>query len=67
MTVDEMAEYLGLDSLRFISLDGLYRAAGHPGGRDNENPQYTDSSFSGDYPVIPTDMIAKGFEMKSTK
>lgn len=67
MSVDEMAEYLGLDSLRFISLDGLYRAAGHPEGRDNKNPQYTDSSFSGDYPVTPTDVIAQGFQMKTAE
>ena len=63
MTLEEMRVHLGVDSLKFISLDGLYRAAGHPNGRDNENPQYCDSSFSGDYPVRPSDMIEKGFDL----
>jgi amidophosphoribosyltransferase len=65
MTEDEMREHLGVDSLRFISLDGLYRAAGHAEGRNNACPQFCDACFSGEYPIKPTDMIAKGFELKS--
>jgi amidophosphoribosyltransferase len=65
MTEDEMREHLGVDSLRFISLDGLYRAAGHAEGRNNTCPQFCDACFSGEYPIKPTDMIAKGFELKS--
>lgn len=64
MTPDQMAEHLAVDSLKFISLDGLYRAVGQPGGRDNACPQYCDACFSGEYPVTPTDMIEQGFEMK---
>ncbi len=33
MTEEEMRDHLGVDSLRFVSLDGLYRACGHPEGR----------------------------------
>jgi amidophosphoribosyltransferase len=64
MNEDEMREFLGVDSLRFISLDGLYRAAGEAAGRDPAAPRYCDACFSGDYPVAPSDMIEKGFEMK---
>ncbi|MFA7433058.1 MAG: amidophosphoribosyltransferase [Gemmobacter sp.] len=66
MTEAEMRDWIGVDSLRFISLDGLYRAAGEAGGRDSTRPQYCDACFSGDYPVAPSDMIDKGFEMKAT-
>jgi amidophosphoribosyltransferase len=65
MTEPEMEAHLGVDSLKFISLDGLYRAAGQPAGRDNATPQYCDACFSGDYPVRPTDRIAKGFKLKT--
>jgi amidophosphoribosyltransferase len=64
MSEDDMRAHLKVDSLRFISLDGLYRAVGVPGGRDNACPQYCDACFSGDYPVVPSDQIEKGFQMK---
>ncbi|MBK5926129.1 amidophosphoribosyltransferase [Rhodobaculum claviforme] len=60
MTADEMRVHLGVDSIRFISLDGLYRAVGEAQGRDASEPQYCDACFSGDYPVRPTDMISAG-------
>ncbi|MGR3661483.1 MAG: amidophosphoribosyltransferase [Paracoccaceae bacterium] len=65
MTQDEMATHLGADSLKFISLDGLYRAVGETGGRDAESPQYCDACFSGEYPIKPADMIERGFELKT--
>ncbi len=64
MTEDEMRDYIGVESLKFISLDGLYRAAGESGGRKASCPQFCDACFSGEYPVAPTDMIARGFELK---
>jgi amidophosphoribosyltransferase len=67
MTEDEMRGYLGVDSLRFISLNGLYRAVGEAGGRDAAHPQYCDACFSGDYPVRPSDMLARGFELKAAE
>ena len=50
-----MAEHIGVDSLAFISLDGLYRAMGQP-GRDSEQPQYCDACFTGAYPTRLTDL-----------
>ena len=63
MSAEEMRAHLGVDSLRFISLDGLYRAVGEAKGRDPKNPTYCDACFSGEYPVRPTDQITKGFAM----
>jgi amidophosphoribosyltransferase len=59
MSVAEMRAYLGVDSLSFISVDGLYRALGEP-GRNAENPQYTDHYFTGDYPTPITDLVSEG-------
>ncbi|SHG35455.1 amidophosphoribosyltransferase [Cognatishimia maritima] len=67
MNEDQMAEHLAVDSLKFISLDGLYRAVGEPEGRNKKCPQYCDACFSGEYPVRPADMIAKGFELKAAE
>ncbi|KIL98539.1 Amidophosphoribosyltransferase [Paramagnetospirillum magnetotacticum MS-1] len=54
--VDGMAKLIGVDSLAFISIDGLYRAVGEP-GRNSAEPQFCDACFTGDYPVEPTDYI----------
>ncbi len=67
MSEEEMRVWMGVDSLRFVSLDGLYRAAGKAGGRDNLHPQYCDACFSGDYPIVPSDQVASGFQMKAAE
>jgi amidophosphoribosyltransferase len=67
MSEDEMRDWIGVDSLRFITLDGLYRAAGEAAGRNPAAPQYCDACFSGQYPVAPSDMIENGFEMKAAE
>jgi amidophosphoribosyltransferase len=54
MTVPQMAEHIGVDSLAFISMDGLYRAMGE-NGRNNDSPQFCDACFTGDYPTRLTD------------
>lgn len=64
MSEEEMRQHLGVHSLRFISLDGLYRAVGEAGGRDPASPRYCDACFSGDYPVEPADMIEAGFRLR---
>ncbi len=64
MSEEEIRAYLGVDSLSFVSLDGLYRACGEEGGRDARQPQFCDACFSGDYPVRPSDMIETGFKLK---
>ncbi len=56
-SVEEMAETIGVTSLAFISVDGLYRAMGYPEGRDNASPQFTDHCFTGDYPTPLTDIV----------
>jgi amidophosphoribosyltransferase len=65
MSEEEMRQHLGVDSLRFISLDGLYRAVGEAQGRDPLAPRFCDACFSGEYPVTPADMINQGFQMKT--
>jgi amidophosphoribosyltransferase len=64
MSAEEMRVHLGVDSLKFISLDGLYRAVGEANGRDAKSPAYCDACFSGEYPIPPSDMIAQGFQAK---
>ena len=55
-TNDEICEYIGAKSLKFLSLDGMYRAIGFE--KRNENyPQLTDHYFTGDYPVKPIDQL----------
>ena len=67
MTEEQMRVHLGVDSLRFVSLDGLYKAVGASEGRDNKCPQYCDACFSGEYPVRPSDKIESGFELQDNK
>ena len=45
-----IAKEIGVDSLAFISIDGLYRAMGQE-RRDKAAPFYCDACFTGDYPV----------------
>ncbi|MEM7441252.1 MAG: amidophosphoribosyltransferase [Pseudomonadota bacterium] len=67
MTEDEMRDYLGVASLKFVSIDGLYRAVGEKDGRDPKNPAYHDAVFTGDYPVLPKDMMEQGFRLKAAE
>jgi amidophosphoribosyltransferase len=55
MTIDEMADFIRVDSLGFLSIDGLYRAVGEA-ARDNESPQFCDACFTRDYPTRLTDL-----------
>ena len=55
MTPEEMANFIKVDSLSFISIDGLYRASGKS-GRNNECPQFCDACFTGDYPTRLLDL-----------
>ncbi|EBA02714.1 amidophosphoribosyltransferase [Rhodobacterales bacterium HTCC2150] len=67
MSEEEMRKHLSVDSLKFISLDGLYRAVGEAEGRNNASPQYCDACFSGQYPVEPSDQISKGFKLQAAE
>ncbi|HEU0217404.1 MAG TPA: amidophosphoribosyltransferase [Stellaceae bacterium] len=48
--VDAMARLIGVDTLAFISIDGLYKAMGRP-GRNDDAPRFCDACFTGDYPI----------------
>ena len=52
----EICDYIGAKSLKFLSLDGLYKAMGYQ-KRNNDSPQFTDHHFTGDYPVKPLDYL----------
>ncbi len=54
MDVPAMAKHFGVDSLVFVSMDGLYRAMGEP-GRDPDSLRFCDACFTGDYPTRLTD------------
>jgi amidophosphoribosyltransferase len=60
MSVEQMARQFGVDSLAFLSVDGLYWAMG-AGPRDPACPQFTDHYFTGEYPTLLLDReIAEG-------
>jgi amidophosphoribosyltransferase len=55
--ITAMAKIIGVDSLAFISIDGLYRAMGEK-GRDEKAPKFCDACFTGDYPIPLTDQAS---------
>lgn len=56
MTNQEMCDFIGCDSLAFISVEGLHEAI------QCEHPGFCDACFTGEYPVdIPDTMKAKSF------
>ena len=64
MNLEEMRAYLGVESLAFISIDGLYRALGEP-CRNNAAPQFTDHYFTGDYPTPIADLVGESAKQLS--
>ena len=56
-TLEEMRQFIKADSLAFISVEGIYRAAGYE-GRDPVRPQFTDHCFTGEYPTPLADVEA---------
>ena len=55
-TTEEMCKFINAKSLKFLSLEGLYRAMGF-NKRNNLYPQLTDHYFTGDYPIKPVDNL----------
>ncbi len=53
-SVDEVAKIIGVDTLHYLSIDGLYRAILNNPRNDNE-PQFCDACFSDQYPITLTD------------
>ena len=58
-TIQEICDFVGADTVSFLSIDGLYKAMGHMNGRDPKAPAYTDHCFTGDYPTKLTDKMSK--------
>ncbi|MDB5418262.1 MAG: amidophosphoribosyltransferase [Phenylobacterium sp.] len=59
-SVEEIAEILGVDSMGYLSVEGLYWAM-EAGARNPADPQFTDHYFTGDYPTRLLDReIAEG-------
>ena len=55
-TNKEICEYIGAKSLKFLSINGLYKALSFK-KRDENYPQLTDHYFTGDYPVELVDEL----------
>jgi len=55
-TTQEICDMLGATSLKFLSLEGLYRGLGYA-KRDKASPQLSDHYFTGDYPIEPKDNL----------
>jgi amidophosphoribosyltransferase len=55
--VGAMTQFIGADTLAFISIDGLYRAMGQP-ARDPDAPKFCDACFTGDYPIPLADHVS---------
>ena len=49
-SLKEICEFINAKSLKFLSLDGIYKAMGYE-KRNDTYPQLTDHYFTGDYPV----------------
>lgn len=56
--VEEIRKFIGVDSLAYISVDGLYKAVGEK-KRDAKVPQFCDACFTGEYPIQLVDQITK--------
>tara|TARA_B100001063_G_C16774082_1_gene563799 strand:- start:2665 stop:4134 length:1470 start_codon:yes stop_codon:yes gene_type:complete len=59
---DEMCDYIKAKSLKFLSLDGLYKALINE-KRNANYPQFSDHYFTGDYPIKPYDNL-QGLKVK---
>ena len=58
----EMCEYIQAKSLKFLSLNGLYKAL-IGDKRNSTYPQFSDHYFTGDYPIKPNDNL-QGLKIK---
>ena len=59
---NEMCNYINAKSLKFLSLEGLYKALINE-KRISSYPQFSDHYFTGDYPIKPLDKI-EGIKVK---
>ena len=52
--LEGMRKFINATSLKFLSIDGLYKSMGFK-KRNDVYPQFTDHCFTGEYPVKPVD------------
>ena len=57
-SVKEICDFIGAKSLKFLSINGLYKAMGYE-KRKSSYPQLTDHYFTGDYPVEIIDELGE--------
>jgi amidophosphoribosyltransferase len=67
--VDEIRRHIGADSLGYLSLEGLLRAARPPGAADPEPGRegFCHACFSGEYPIaVPKDVQVTKLALEET-
>ena len=57
-SVLEICEFISAKSLKYLSLDGLYKSMGFD-KRNNDYPQLTDHYFTGEYPIKIIDELGE--------
>ena len=57
-SVKEICEFISARSLKYLSINGLYKALGFE-KRNNTYPQLTDHYFTGEYPVKIIDELGE--------
>ena len=57
-TVEEICDYINAKSLKYLTIDGLYKAMGFE-KRNDTYPQLTDHYFTGEYPVKIIDELGE--------
>ena len=58
-TVDQTAEYIGVDSLAYLTIAGLYRAVAQANGHSGDG-KFCDACFTGLYPIgTPAEQVKK--------
>jgi amidophosphoribosyltransferase len=55
LDLEGMRQFIGADTLAFLTVPGLYRAMGEE-VRDPVTPQFSDHCFTGEYPTTLTDL-----------
>ncbi len=60
--ITQMCDHIKAKSLKFLSLDGLYKALTND-KRNASYPQFSDHYFTGDYPIKPHDKL-QGLKVK---
>ena len=60
LNVEEMRKFINATSLKFLSIEGLYKSMGYE-KRNSSYPQFTDHCFTGEYPIEPIDANNKDF------